>query len=154
MLKDILLAEYNGEKKFWRRLFVFVLIFSLNFSEGKVIKFFTSDYILTQFYLTPTFFPRQGFLFLLHEERIWQQRKTKNLPTHGSDLKIGKRQPSVLKITKTVNIKKEQQPWQLSVQLVVILKTRPLKTWLKSTMKNQRFHSLQILSIYGQTGLV
>ena len=44
----------------------------------------------------------------------WQQRKTKNQHTHRSDLKIGKRHPSGLKITKTVNAIKKQQHWQLS----------------------------------------
>ena len=40
--------------------------------------------------------------------------KNKEPTLHRSDLKIGKRHPSVLKITKTVNITKKQQSWQLS----------------------------------------
>ena len=39
--------------------------------------------------------------------------KKKNQHTLRSDLKIGKRHPGVLKITKTVNATKKQQPWQL-----------------------------------------
>ena len=35
--------------------------------------------------------------------------------------------------------------WQLSFHIVVILKTRRLKTWLRSTMASQRFNSLAIL---------
>ena len=43
-----------------------------------------------------------------------RKRKEKNQHTHQSDLEIGKRHPSVVKITKTVNATKKQQPWQLS----------------------------------------
>ena len=59
-------------------------------------------------------------LLLLHEERIKADcREKQRTSIHMG--RIRKSHPSVLKITKTVNATKEQQPWQLSFHLAVIL---------------------------------